>query len=305
MGQPEAPVKKRGNRLGFWFFKTAMRLVGLRGAYGLLYPVCLHYLLFDRTAFRASDAYIKRRFRDWGILRRALGVYRLYVSQGKTLVDRYYISAVGAKEFSIEVKGYDDMKKILDDPNQGAILLTSHVGNWQITMTALGNLGKTVYLMMRPEDNAAVKQALNIYQENESVKILYSKDFAGGVIDAMNALKQGCLVSIMGDRSYGHKTEEAMFLGGKVYLPYSAFVIASAVKCPVFVLLSAKVSGRGYVLDVSHMIEPGQISRPNKMEGLRACVQDYAKILEGYVDQHPYQWFVFHDIWDEQKATQS
>ena len=32
--------KKRGNGLGIWFFKTTMRLAGLRGAYALLYPVC-------------------------------------------------------------------------------------------------------------------------------------------------------------------------------------------------------------------------------------------------------------------------
>ena len=35
----ELPARKRGNRLGFWFFKTSLRAFGLRGAYGLLYVV--------------------------------------------------------------------------------------------------------------------------------------------------------------------------------------------------------------------------------------------------------------------------
>lgn len=307
MGQAQngSPVRRRGTRLGFWFFRVAIRTLGLAGAYVLLYPVCLYYLLFDRPAFRSSDAYIKRRFRPRGFLYRALGVYRLYISQGKTLVDRYYMAATGTKKaFNIEILGYDRIKKILGEPDQGAILLTSHVGNWQLTMTALGNLGKPVYLMMRPEDNVAVKEALNIDREDESVKILNStKDFSG-VMEAMDALKRGCLVSIMGDRSYGHKTQEVMFLGEKVFLPYGALMLASAAKCPIFVLLSAKVSNSAYILDVSNMIEVGSIGRSTGREGLRVCLQEYANILERYVERYPYQWFVFHDIWDRQTAAQ-
>ena len=62
--QREAPAaaKRRGNALGFWFFRTALRLTGLCGAYGLLYLVCAHYALFDRAAVAGADAYLRRRF---------------------------------------------------------------------------------------------------------------------------------------------------------------------------------------------------------------------------------------------------
>jgi hypothetical protein len=43
--------RKRGNRVGFWFFRAAARAFGLRGAYGLLYFVSLYYLLFDHAGF--------------------------------------------------------------------------------------------------------------------------------------------------------------------------------------------------------------------------------------------------------------
>ncbi len=81
--------RKRGNRLGFWFFRTAVRLFGLRGAYGLLYFVSLYYLAFDRAAVAASKAYVRRRFPDHGIIRQQFDVYLLFVSQGKSLIDRY------------------------------------------------------------------------------------------------------------------------------------------------------------------------------------------------------------------------
>ena len=63
---PKIAAKKRGNRLGFWFFKFFLRFFGLSGAYGLLYFVSLHYLLFDKTAVKNALSYIKRRFPQAG-----------------------------------------------------------------------------------------------------------------------------------------------------------------------------------------------------------------------------------------------
>ena len=73
------PAKRRGNRLGFWFFRMALRLCGLRGAYGLLYFVCSYYLLFDWVGVRAALAYLRRRFRAHGRLRLIADTYRLFL----------------------------------------------------------------------------------------------------------------------------------------------------------------------------------------------------------------------------------
>ena len=63
-------TKKRGNSLGMAIFQSSLKLFGLSGAYGLLYFVCLYYLVFDRIAVASSMAYIKRRFRSYGFWRR-------------------------------------------------------------------------------------------------------------------------------------------------------------------------------------------------------------------------------------------
>ena len=168
----DKPSKKRGNRLGFWFFRAVLKTSGLSAAYAFLYPVCAYYLLSDRTAFRASDAYIRRRFPDSGFISRCLGVLRLYISQGKTLVDRYVSTDSGLSLFDTEVIGYDKMLRVLGESGRGAVLLTAHIGNWQMTMPALGGLGRPVYLMMRPEENAAVSEALRLYEERDWLRIL-------------------------------------------------------------------------------------------------------------------------------------
>ena len=293
---PKSVERKRGNRLGFWFFRIAAEIFGLRGAYGLLYFVSLYYLIFDHVVVAASMAYVRRRFPDHGALRRMVDVYLLFVNQGKSLIDRYYVAA-GGKDIELELLGFEKIKDHLAEGQKGMIFLTAHVGNWQVATTALRKLNRTEYLMMRPEDNAAVKEALNIDSEQETIKVLYTDGSLGGVVEALKAISQGGIVSIMGDRTYGYGSMEASLLNGSVRFPYGAFSLAAAARCPVAVLLSAKVGVKKYVTDISHVISPPTGVRGNKEAEIAACVQEFARILEEYAIHHPYQWFVFRDMW--------
>jgi len=289
-------VKKRGNKPGFWFFKTSLKVFGLSGAYGLLYIVCLYYLLFDRSAVSSSMAYIKRRFKTYNIFQKIYCIYQLFINQGKHLIDRFYIIS-GLGEFDMELQGYDRIRSLLSDSKKGAILLTAHVGNWQVTMTALKRLDKSVYLLMSPEENKAVKNALDIDSDQGQVRIISTDDFLSGAVEVIKAIDEGNLVSVMGDRSEGYDSSEVYFLGEKAQFPYGAFSIAAAAQCPVIVLLSAKISPKKYMADITRIIFPRYSSRDKKHEDIRQWVQEYAGILEDYVTKYPLQWFIFRDIW--------
>jgi len=288
--------RKRGNRLGFWFFRVAVRIFGLRGAYGLLYFVGLYYLAVDKAVVSAGLAYVRRRFPEHGTIRRLLDVYLLFVAQGKNLIDRYAVAS-GYKDIDVEIADREAFLAFLDRQSKGFILLTAHVGNWQVAMTALRKMGRTVHLMMRREDNAAVRESLQIDSERQQVKVIFTDDSLGGVIEAMKAVNRGEIVSIMGDRTYGYSAVGVSFMGGDVRFPHGAFSLAAAAQCPVVVLLSARTDLNHYVVDVSHVIAAPSETRGKSSEALKAAVQEFAHVLEGYAAAYPYQWFVFRDIW--------
>jgi len=294
--------KKRGNRLGFWFFMVFIRFFGLRGTYGLLYLICLYYVFCDRAAVSAAVSYIVRRFPGCGFFRKYLHVYRLFVSQGKQLIDRY-AAVLGHDVFDIQLNGYNEFLALVQDSRQGIILLTSHVGNWQVAMTALKKLGKTVYLVMNPEENPAVKKALSVGTEQGNVKIISPKQYLGGVVEIMNVLREGHIVSIMGDRRYGTQALEVSFLGDKAWFPYSAFTFALSAKCPVIILVATKVSAYQYLVDVSNILYPKYKGRQNRVKQLQPWVQKFVTVLEAFVSKHPYQCFLFHDVWQEESDS--
>lgn len=295
-GSIRISTKRRGNKLGFWFFKFFLNCFGLAGAYGLLYFVCLHYLIFDREAVSKCLSYIKRRFPKAGFFKMQLHVYRLFISQGKQLIDRFALIS-GRHKFNIQLNGYDDLKKILSAKDSGFVLLTAHVGNWQIALTTLKKMNKHVHLVMRPEDNNAVRESLGIDSEDESISIISPEGYLGGVVESMSALKNGDIVSLMGDRKYGFEAVEVSFLKDKAYFPFGAFSIAASANCPVVVLLSSKVSKDKYIVDISNVIYPKYEGELSKREQLKKYVQEFAGILDKYVLEYPYQCFLFHDVW--------
>lgn len=291
------PVKPRGNALGFWFFRSSMRLLGLRAAYGLLVFVCLHYLLFDRAAVRASLAYVRRRFPAHGWWRQRWDVYRLFISQGVTLIDRAYILH-GGPGMQSRLTGMEKMEELLAS-GQGFVLLMAHLGNWQVVMTALTRFNRKVYLVMRPEDNRAVAENLKISNAGGNISIISPEGSLGGVVEIMDALRSGGIVSIMGDRSYSFSSVDVRFLGDPARFSCGAFHIAAMARCPVVALLAARTAVYGYAVNVAAVFQPRYQGRAGKQDQLREWVQAFAGVMEDYIREYPYQCFLFYDIWSE------
>ncbi|MFW6415294.1 MAG: hypothetical protein ACOCZ2_03165 [Thermodesulfobacteriota bacterium] len=294
-------TRQRGNRTGIWFFSVLCRVCGLKGAYGFLYIVCLYYLLFDKSAVNAAMAYIRRRFPNESSFKRHLHVYRLFVSQGKQLLDRY-VAISGVNRFNIHLKQNEEFEQIITNPEQGGIILTSHLGNWQLAIGSLKNICKDIYLLMREEESAAIQDFLKLKAPNSQIRIISPDDYMGGVVQIINALKQGNLVSMMGDRSYGADTVSVSFMNDRAAFPYSAFHIAAIAKVPIIVLLCNKNADNEYLVDACNVLYPVYRSRRDKLNQLKPWVQTYASLLQEKFKQNPYQCFLFYDVWEENQG---
>jgi len=289
-------ARKRGNRAGILFFQVLARVGGLSAAYGFLHVVCLYYLLVDQDAVRSTMPYILRMFPSAGIVRRRWLVYRLFVQQGKHLIDRY-AQRSGRYPFQIRMDDRETVRRMAADPH-GMILLQSHVGNWQLVMSALDHIGKTIHLVMRPEDNAAVREAFQLDQEEGHIRIISIDAPFGGVVDIMNALRAGDVVCLMGDRPYDFDPVHVSFLGAPARFPYSAFMIAAMAEVPVVVMLSAKTAKNAYQIEVPAVYYPEKGGRGKRQNHWVQYVQQYADVLASFLQRYPLQYFVFQDLWE-------
>jgi len=290
-------TKKRGNSLGIWFFIAFLKVFGLRGAYSLLNLVCFYYALFDKEAISAASEYVRRRFSGCSTFQMRRHIYRLFISQGRQLIDRY-ASVSGKIKYEVNSDVYDLVENAVGKHEKGAILLTGHVGNWQTSMSLLENLDKKLYIVMRPEDNPALVDFLKI-SHGSKINIISPEQEMGGAIEIVNALSQGGLVFMMGDRKYDFNTTEAVFLGDKAKFPQGAFRIAAAAGCPIIVWFSNKTSERMYNVRVKGVLNPCYRKGKEKGTQIKEWAQEFASLLEAYTKEHPYQCFLFHNVWGE------
>ena len=93
------------------------------------------------------------------------------------------------------------------------------------------------------------------------------------------------------------------FCGAEAAFPTGPFLLASALKCPVYLVFGLYFEPNRYELFCEPFADRIELPRAARAEALRAVVQRYAERLEHYARQAPDNWFNFHDFWRTGKTS--
>ncbi len=277
-------------------FYLLIRCGGRRAAYLLLSLVVFYYVLLPSVRVKCHH-YLARRFPQAGRWAQFKNSYRLTLGLGKVLVDRALVGILGPGQ----IKGkLHDKQALLDllAENKGLILINAHVGCWQVAMSALGGMETPINLLMQREEGDIDRH----YFEHAGIecpyRIIDPRGFLGGALEMVEVLKRGEVLSVMGDRMLGNDRNgvDVDFLGGKVRMPFSAYKLASATGAPILVLFSYKTGADTYELRPWRTIHvPGGLGRGKDV--FVPYVDEFAKALETFCREHPFQFFNFFDMW--------
>jgi len=293
--------KKRGNSLGFFIFDIYLSL-GVKHAYALLYFVAIYYLIFDRSSVKNSLKYVNARFPNSNTVTKIYHLYKLIIDTGKNLIDLRLLERSPEK---IKFKCNNRPIEELISQNKGLIMLTSHIGNWQIMMRKLPSFEKKNNIVMLPEENIAVKKFLKIDNDNQERDLNIINPAIGieSVIEMLKELSNGHIVSIMGDRlpiknqttsdntqttTNDQQTLQVNFFGEDKLLPKGPFLIANASKAPIMILLLRRVAPASYTLETTSISIDEKIK--NKDKKILSIAKQYSEIIENFLKKSPYQW---------------
>jgi predicted LPLAT superfamily acyltransferase len=297
---PQWTSRSIGSNLQHNIFYFLIRYGGRGASYALLNCVALYYTLFRPAIRKKADYYLNRRFKAENPFKRLLHCYRIYVDLGKALIDMATIGIRGPE--SILITSKDSVGRLSDliHEGHGVILLTAHVGCWQAAMSHLRLLNTPVSLLLHREEGDL---DLHYYEHAGTAKpfrIIDPLSYMGGVLEMMEVLKKGEVLSIMGDRVFGsdRKTVAVDFLGGRVRFPFSAFKLASATGAPIVVLFSHKSGPGSYEMTLDRVIQvPSHLGKSET--AFYPYVVQFVETLESYTERYPYQFFNFFDMWQE------
>jgi predicted LPLAT superfamily acyltransferase len=217
------------------------------------------------------------------------------------LVDRAVLGILGPDQFDIRLEGKEALLRTLAK-GEGLLLVTAHVGSWQVAMSALDFIKVKVNLLVHRDQGDVDRHYFEHGEQENPFRIIDPADFVGATIDMMSALNRGEVLCVMGDRMFGSEKNAITvdFLGGKVKFPKSALRLAQACGSPAVFFFSQKTGPSSYYLTVDDVIEWDD-TRSDGQEELREAVEKFARSLDRYVARNPWQFFNFFDMWEDQE----
>jgi len=287
-----------GSNLQHNIFYFLIRYGGRRASYALLNCVAVYYTLFRPSIRKKADYYLSRRFKTNNLFTQLLHCYRIYVDLGTALIDRAALGIRGPQSITTRSKDLQGLLRLVHE-GHGLILLTAHVGCWQAAMAELRSLNTPVSLVLHREEGDVDRHYFEHSGISVPFRIIDPLGYMGGVLEMMDVLKKGEILSIMGDRVFGSdkKSVSVNFLGGEVRFPFSAFKLASAMGAPVVILLSHKSGPGSYEMSLEKAMRvPPDLGKSEK--AFYPYVAQFAETLESYTEQYPYQFFNFFNMWE-------
>ncbi|MBN1548698.1 MAG: lysophospholipid acyltransferase family protein, partial [Syntrophaceae bacterium] len=182
----------------------------------------------------------------------------------------------------------------------GAILLMSHVGNWEIAASFLKRKKQDIKVLLYM--GAKHKEQLERIQKESlsqsGITIIAVDPNSGSpadIIEGMNFIDSGGLVSLTGDVIWrkDQRSVAVNFLGHEVYLPETPHLFALMSGAPLFIFFAFRTGDRQYHFTLSEPIYVQAPSKAERTEAIRQSAQKYADILEETLRRHPLQWYQF------------
>jgi len=284
-------------------FYTLIRLGGKQMAYALLLFVVLYYTLFRPSVRARSRHYLTRRFPGRNPLLMVWDSYRLNLGIGRTLVDRAVLGILGPGKLDVSLEGKSELDALLKE-GRGLIMVTAHVGCWQLAMSSLSTLDTQVNLLIHRDEGDLDRHFFEHGGKQSPYRVINPAGYLGGTLEMLQVLKNGELLCIMGDRIMGGEgsTVATNFLGSPVQLPFSPYKLASATGAPVAVIFPHRSDAGGYALHVAKIIRvPESLGR--SAHAYLPYAMEFVAALEQFVTDHPYQFFNFYNMWSPASST--
>jgi len=257
-------------------------------AYLLLVFVSLYYVIFSPRQTKAIYRYFRHR-RHNSIVSSLVNTYRNYFVFGQTLIDKVAITAGLEHKYTYEFDGIDHIRQLAKD-NSAGILISAHVGNFEVSQYFMGEFEKQIHLVTTDEEQRAIKSYLASIMAKPRTGFVVVKEDLSHVFAINQIIEQKEMICFTGDRFVnGSKTLTADLFGRPARFPAGPFLISSRLSTPVLFVYVMRERNRHYHL----YARKATFSHRDAQSLLHAFTQSIEQILAKY----PLQWFNYYDFW--------
>ena len=232
---------------------------------------------------------------EWDEQRRSATLLVVYRNLGYLLAEFCLMSGYRREQAS-EFIEYDGLDHYLDarERGKGVLVLTGHLGAWELSSFYHSLAGFPMGLVIRRLDNPLVDRFVNGIRTLHGNRVIHKDDFARGLISAMRA---GATVGILMDTN--------MTPPQGVFVPFFGVQACTASGLARVALRTGAAVLPGFLLwDEARQKYVLRFGKPMDLVRTGAADADvlantaaFTAAIEGYVRANPEQWLWMHRRW--------
>lgn len=290
--------KTKGNLIGHKIFVFILNAFGLRIAYFFLRFVSFYFFVFAKSTKTCLKYF--REIHGYKGLKAYRATYQNYFLFGQILLDKVALLSGVKTHFTSEHEGHTENLRAVTSTTKGRILLSAHIGNWEIAGQRLKVLNTKFNVLMYDNEAEKMKQYMSKVMGKKSFNIIAIKDGdMGHLIELHKAFANNELVVMHGDRFLpGAATIEKTFMGKKAKFPAGPFIMAAKFGVPITLVFAVKETKTHYHF---FALKPIEVKRTRTKVELDKAVEElsdkYVNELEKMLKRYPTQWFNFYNFW--------
>ncbi|MBI4521825.1 MAG: lysophospholipid acyltransferase family protein [Gemmatimonadetes bacterium] len=221
----------------------------------------------------------------------ALACYRHLGREGMALLR---LARLGREEIVARtpIQGLDALTRAIAE-GRGALVLTGHLGNWEIAAAALAARGLPIDVVARTQANPLFDRALGELRERLGMRVIRQAEAPRQVL---RSLRAGRVVGLLSDQDARRAGVFVKFCGMPASTARGPALFALRARAPVFVGVALRPAGGGATYDLrlrEVAVHPSGVVD----EDVRRITQAHVQVLEDFVREAPSQYFWQHRRW--------
>ncbi len=189
-----------------------------------------------------------------------------------------------------EVEGENRLGESLEK-GKGALVLVSHLGNWEYGAARMAAEGLPVTMVVRPPSSRLARRYIEDLRQRAGIETI---DRKGGLLGIMRALKAGKLVLVAMDQHASRNDVTVDFFGRPAHTVNVAAILALKHGVPIVPAFTWREGAR-FRAEVQPEIKVK--SSGNAEDDVRDVTQKATDRIEEMIRKRPDQWLWMHRRW--------
>lgn len=249
---------------------------------------------FDRRHVAIAAGNLRHAFPEWDearVLRTARAVYAHF---GAVLFDILWLKSRTPDQIRalIEVSGREHVERAMAAGN-GALLITGHIGNWELHGVGHGLLFGPIQVVARPLDNPDLDRRLCEMRTMAGNTVIYKQR---ALARMLRALREGGGIAILIDQNV--QPGDGVFVdyfGRAAATTTVAAALAVKTGCALVPCRTELLEGGRYRLTYAPLVEWSPSG--DRTADIACLTQRLTRQIEAWVRETPEQWLWMHRRW--------